>query len=324
MTPLNNNQKPDGSFNTYESAEIESEFLPISDDSMEIQVHNEVRTVVSSFFNFTNQSPFSHLQACVGPQTQSNGNNDKDLIALLRAIDLYQRDLHPAPKTKEALSKQIHTFLKSDSSRFEERFKELFGKIKPDKSKTDRVFIKLLMLDFTDLPITDELLIYLVKKQPQINDLQLRGCHSLSDKSGASLASLKNLERIDVSGCTALTDSFVALISVLTKLKHLDLGNCENITNEIGIHIASLQNLETLNLKACGNLSDRFAEYLTKLPKLQTVDMSRCIKLTSECGLALCDSSSLLSIQLNNCPQVTDRINTYLPNRKISLMKGTQ
>ena len=102
--------------------------------------------------------------------------------------------------------------------------------------------------------------------------LKIKNAEKLTDIS--ALASLKNLNELDLYGCDELTD--ISALSSLKNLNDLILGNCEKLTDISAL--SSLMNLNELYLSNCEELTDISA--LASLKNLKTLGLDYCEKLT--------------------------------------------
>jgi F-box and leucine-rich repeat protein 14 len=68
----------------------------------------------------------------------------------------------------------------------------------------------------------------------------------VSEAGAAGIASLYQLEYLDLRWCPDITDIGVAWVATMTKLQHLYLGDCWRISNDAARSIASLTQLAYL------------------------------------------------------------------------------
>jgi hypothetical protein len=95
--------------------------------------------------------------------------------------------------------------------------------------------------------------------------------HNVSDMHVASLAPLRLLQRLDLTGAV-LTDSGLQMISSHSHLRHLTLDGCISIT-DIGLAFlpASLPDLRYLDISWCSKITDEGLASVAKLNRLHTL-----------------------------------------------------
>jgi Leucine-rich repeat (LRR) protein len=163
-----------------------------------------------------------------------------------------------------------------------------------------------------------------------LQSLDLSNCTSLTDLN--VLSGLLNLQSLNLSWCPPKTD--ISGLSGLLNLRTLDLSSCGSLTDISSL--SGLVNLRTLDLSSCGSLTDisilstlvnlnslnlRYCELLTdisglaELVNLQNLDLRKCVFLTNLSGL-----SGLINLQtlfLGDCR----RIKSFSPLRKCLALK---
>jgi len=156
----------------------------------------------------------------------------------------------------------------------------------------------------------------LVNGMPNLESLNLSGCYNLTDSSleGVFIRDLSSLKELNLSLCKDVSDQSMQRISTSCKnLEVLDLAGCTKITNASLMSISHLKNLRKLNLRSCRQISDRGIEHLCCLycqqhrVAIEELCLQDCQKLTDESlkhiSLGL---SNLKKINLSFCISVTD------------------
>ena len=135
------------------------------------------------------------------------------------------------------------------------------------------------------------------KTCPNLRDLSLRGCTSVTDGDvWKVLRGCEKLRLINLSGCPNITDrTCVSLGASTAELGHLDLSDCPAITDAIGHAMEQKRHLQVLLLGGCPNISDApIVRISDTCPRLCRLSLSRCPKITDRAILALVDGCSLL------------------------------
>lgn len=156
----------------------------------------------------------------------------------------------------------------------------------------------------------------LVNGIPNLESLSLSGCYNLTDTSleGVFVRDLPLLKELNLSLCKDVSDQSMQRISTSCKnLEVLDLAGCSKITNASLMSISHLKHLRKLNLRSCRQISDRGIEHLCCLycqqseVAIEELCLQDCQKLTDESlkhisvGLR-----NLRKINLSFCISVTD------------------
>ncbi|KAI3725390.1 hypothetical protein L1987_65177 [Smallanthus sonchifolius] len=159
------------------------------------------------------------------------------------------------------------------------------------KGKKNLKFIQLYNMDFLTRFLD-------VSGAPNIESLIVSGCTKLVEVD-ESLASLKGLVRLDMSGCENLKclpprielksleililsyceslESFPELSECMVNLSHIDLCYCEGI-EELPSSIKYASNLSYLNLDSCTRL-EKIPNSICELKRLKILRLNQCSKL---------------------------------------------
>jgi F-box/leucine-rich repeat protein 2/20 len=145
-----------------------------------------------------------------------------------------------------------------------------------------------------------------------IRSLNLQGCFQISSVSLKTIASMINLEFLNLSGCTLLTcEGMVKIANSCKYLSHLSLARCGDcITNDM-IHRISpnLLSLKSLDLSYCEKVGKLALKGLSYCTSLISLNLSGCISIVNEGILALGEGRFKHGIQelnLSKCYRVDD------------------
>ena len=216
-------------------------------------------------------------------------DGDIEKIASSREKSKKTAETEKAPKTEKTVEKTDIAVDEKESKSLE---LDLEDKVSFEGIEIDQSITSLKIINAEKL--TD---ISALASLKNLNELDLSWCEKLTDIS--ALASLKNLNELDLSACVELTD--ISALASLKNLKVLRLYRCFKLTDISAL--ASLENLEALYLKCCKKLTDISA--LASLKNLKQLDISLN-------GFVLTDISALASLKnlnelfLNDCYKLTD------------------
>lgn len=103
---------------------------------------------------------------------------------------------------------------------------------------------------------------------------------SLDTYSGFSLARIKGLQELDISGCNRITDVSLTYAFNFKELINLNLSRCQQITHEGIEHlIKNCPSIEYFNLIDCYNLKDEAVKEIVKgLRRLQQLELKVIIQ----------------------------------------------
>lgn len=161
-----------------------------------------------------------------------------------------------------------------------------------------------------------------------LKSLNLEGCRNvpLLDRGVAALAGSgggDQLTYLSLAGCTALTDTGLAVLGKLDALKQLNLSDCvqidgtgfgswgvnlhHNVEKEEEDNNARCR-LENLQLQGCIGISDQGLEAVAQLKSLRELNLKHCKHAGDEGLQALAASlSRLTSLSLQGMAGVTDK-----------------
>jgi len=146
------------------------------------------------------------------------------------------------------------------------------------------------------------------------------GCFRISKVALSSLSVMGNVERLVLSGCTALDDNgMIELSKLCEKLKFLSLSACGNcVSNAMLLGMSTfLKSIQSLNLADCGKVGRQGLGSLSSCRTLRHLNLSGCVSVTNDAILGLCEGKfepGLLSLLLERCPKVSDTALTWIIN----------
>lgn len=155
--------------------------------------------------------------------------------------------------------------------------------------------------------VSDRLLESLLLCQPALCHLRLPYCSRVTQIGVKAIASMANLQTLDLSYIYAVTaDSICALVDGIPTLKSLNISHCMGMNEEGVVAVAGLRNLYTLSIAHCWAISENGMRALATLPLLQTLDISNCAGVSDQGIKAVSAVSSISSLDLSYCPDVSE------------------
>uniref|UniRef100_UPI0037E7B67F F-box and leucine-rich repeat protein 13 n=1 Tax=Semicossyphus pulcher TaxID=241346 RepID=UPI0037E7B67F len=155
--------------------------------------------------------------------------------------------------------------------------------------------------------ITDISLEALCSSSPGLCRIHAAECPRVTDASLKSVATLKNLQHLDISLCYRVSDAGIQGLtegSSSSKLRELNVSHCRLITDKSVMRIAQrLSKLHHLTLSYCERLTDRSLEGLSG-SSICSLDVSGCS--IQDQGLAALRGICLKKLVLAECVFVTD------------------
>jgi len=158
--------------------------------------------------------------------------------------------------------------------------------------------------------LTDESLKHISEGLPNIAQINLSFCVSVTDTGLKSLSRIPSLRELNLRSCDNVSDIGVGFLSEgggTSGLSHLDVSFCDRVSDGAMAHIATgLSNLTTLSLSSC-HISDSGIERLAKdLINLHTLNIGQCDKLTDKAVVVIANQiKSLRSIDLYGCTKIS-------------------
>ncbi|CAB3240709.1 unnamed protein product [Arctia plantaginis] len=125
---------------------------------------------------------------------------------------------------------------------------------------------------------------------------------TMDSYSGYSLARLKHIKELDLSGCNRITDVSLTYAFNFKELVNMNLSKCQQITHRGLEHLVrTCPSIEYFNLIDCYNLKDEAADEIVKyLRRLKHLELRGCNQLTDRTLEAVkkhCDKLQYLDVQ---------------------------
>jgi F-box/leucine-rich repeat protein 2/20 len=147
---------------------------------------------------------------------------------------------------------------------------------------------------------------------PRLASLVLRNCVSISDRSLRSLSSAAtriSLRELDLSGCHRITDAGVACLREMQALELLSLSGCgPKITDLSSQHtLSAMPSLRKLDLSWLPEISDHSVVDISRgCPELRELVLTGCCLVSGLGALAFSEHPSLQALLLDRCISVLD------------------
>jgi hypothetical protein len=161
-----------------------------------------------------------------------------------------------------------------------------------------RYFPNLIEVNATNCPLDDDCILEFSKLK-NLQKLNLTGCTNLSNKGVENLREIENLQELTLAANCQLSKNALPFLTALSKLTHLTMIVCIGIKEHPPIDFSSLQNLETLDLSKNDWLTDEDISSLSRLAKLKKLSLSHCNKLSERTISHICSCKHLTSLDLS-------------------------
>ncbi|CAG9581437.1 unnamed protein product [Danaus chrysippus] len=140
-----------------------------------------------------------------------------------------------------------------------------------------------------------------------------RMCEKLTMDSytGYSLARIKSLRELNISGCNRITDVSLIYAFAFKELQSLNLSRCQQITVDgIKYLVRNCPSIEYLNLNDCYNLKDdAVIEIVKGLPRLQYLELRGCNQLTDKTLEAIQEHCKILKVlDIQGCHNISTEL----------------
>lgn len=151
----------------------------------------------------------------------------------------------------------------------------------------------------------------------RLKELSLRSCIRLQGSGLRHLSVLPSLYRLDLTGCTGLTDAgLVEGLHGTANLQNLTLLGCTGLTDCAVEAIATLPDLQCLVLPPA--VTNTGLHALVQAQKLQRVAIRGCINVTPEGIIALLGAQALRRVVISRCRNVSAAVLSGLtPNLSV-------
>ncbi|GAB4155468.1 MAG: hypothetical protein Tsb009_32270 [Planctomycetaceae bacterium] len=141
---------------------------------------------------------------------------------------------------------------------------------------------------------------WLLATLTDVQSLDLTGCTQLSDKGIATLKNLKKLKHLSLARCSRISDEGLDHLKGLTSLTSLDLTYCRFISNAGLAKLKPLTQLTELNLSQCSRISNEGLAHLKAFPNLEKLNLSYCRSWNDEGAKHLTSLQKLTELDLTN------------------------
>ncbi|XP_033111415.1 dynein regulatory complex subunit 6-like [Anneissia japonica] len=151
-----------------------------------------------------------------------------------------------------------------------------------------------------------------VKKQPGLHDLDLSGCHLISNPCVVDLCSCTvELCSLKLNKCRLISASALQHLNSLSKLEHFEISECYQGDPKWLIKafdMGTLGSLTSIHMTSCTVVTDKFVCCLAEnYPQLQEVDFSSCLYLTDRSLHSIVKHLHQLTVlKLAWCQEITD------------------
>lgn len=134
--------------------------------------------------------------------------------------------------------------------------------------------------------ISDDTIILIAKSCPKMIDLNLEGCHRITDVGLIQVAQYcRDLEDLSLSFCQTITDKSMEKIGeYCKKLKSLDINACLSI-NSIGVKYLAMKCLTLEKLDMTHNRQVDFStieSMINSCQRLHLIDVYSCVNVSKE------------------------------------------
>lgn len=185
-------------------------------------------------------------------------------------------------------------------------------------------------LDLSHYPATGIKKILLHFKS--LRKINLTGCSFLSDDDLKAVADFPKLESLSLRDCPQITDAGLKHLSFLYELKQLDLSHFalsptnKNLkVTDLGLrYLRCCTKLERLDLSNC-NITDVSLKELSKFIRLKYLNLTGCDQISDQSMSSISDFAQLRTLHLTGC-NISDHSIPYLADHpelvNIGLSKG--
>ncbi|CEI85618.1 hypothetical protein RMCBS344292_00077 [Rhizopus microsporus] len=113
---------------------------------------------------------------------------------------------------------------------------------------------------------------------PQLQELNLNDCSFLTDQAiGYLISATPNLKRLSLSFCCALSDSAIERLATLKQLEYLDVSFCGAAVSDVSVRtLLASQSMGSLNIRGCVRVTDTTIYSILELGQLRMLNISQC------------------------------------------------
>ncbi|XP_053175910.1 dynein regulatory complex subunit 6 [Scomber japonicus] len=160
-------------------------------------------------------------------------------------------------------------------------------------------------ISLLDAPHLSDIAFKAIAEGAKLKTFSTEGNNQLTDLSLKALCSSShNLSRLHATECPRITDASLKSVAILKNLQQLDISGCNKVSDK-GIYYliegSSATTLRELNVSYCNHISDISVMRITRrLCKLYHLNLSYCERLTNA-ALEWLSGSSVCSIDISGC-----------------------
>ncbi|XP_051975882.1 F-box/LRR-repeat protein fbxl-1-like isoform X2 [Xyrauchen texanus] len=143
---------------------------------------------------------------------------------------------------------------------------------------------------------------------------------AFTEQAGASLLAIRDLQKLDLSACSKLTDTSITQVLRFPELRHLSLSMLPEISDESLVSVAyHCRSLTSLALSHCPQISDQgMVRALPLLHRLQHLYLACCNAITNETlSIIALHCDRLRTLDISMCKDITvhqvDHLQSRLP-----------
>lgn len=146
----------------------------------------------------------------------------------------------------------------------------------------------------------------LPNKGANIRQLDLSGCHLITDAGLTQLSSMSEMQSLNLCECRQITDTGLSHLAGLTAMQSLNFFGSNQITNAGLGQLVNMTKMLALNLGHCGQITDPGLGHLSAMTKMRSLDLFGCSKIT-DTGLShLSGMTEMQSLSFFGCKKITD------------------
>lgn len=168
-----------------------------------------------------------------------------------------------------------------------------------------KLFPNLETLNLTRVSVTDAILHSLAQLK-NLNSIDLSHCSAISDTGCQHIASFQNLRSLTLAWCCEITDVGVEHIMTLTNLQNLNLEGSWTLTGKGFRNIGQLQYLEHLRLNCCNKIGDLGLQYISQVQNLKSLEIEGFFEVSNSGFQSLTSLKNLNSLKMHCCYKITD------------------
>ncbi|XP_047530461.1 F-box/LRR-repeat protein 14-like isoform X1 [Vanessa atalanta] len=158
---------------------------------------------------------------------------------------------------------------------------------------------------------------YSLARMKSLQELNISGCNRITDVSLTYAFSFKELRRLNLSRCQQITvDGIKHLVKNCPSIEYLNLNDCYNLKDDAVVEIVKgLKRLQYLELRGCNQLTDKTLEAIKEHCKiLKVLDVQGCHNISAELGCGIGSLPTLHTVLMSKPgPYITDGVKNRTP-----------